>query len=437
MLDPRDTPVSTEDTGVLQAYEDALLSFQSFVGDPVSQLNRVLQDVPDFVLGHLFRAIAFYLSSEQRFLAPAQQSLQAAEGLLAQANHREKLLFAAVHKLVNGQWAAAGRALDEVLLEYPRDALALQAGHLLDFFRGDAANLRNRPSRVLPEWDEDTPGYSYVLGMYAFGLEECNQYAQAEECGRRALQLNRKDAWSVHAVTHVFEMQGRSREGITFLREREADWAVQNNFAYHNWWHLGLLHLEHHEDQQVLDVFDNSIAPGGEITLALLDATAMLWRLHLLGVDYGRRMQPVMELWSEKMAREAGYYAFNDFHAALAFCAAHAVQDLKNLTEHLSHHAGADNLANVAMTRQVGLPLVLGMQAYQQGDFLTAVQHLDEVRGVAQQFGGSHAQRDIVDLTLLSAACKAGLDKRVRSLLNERQMNKPGGVLGQRVLAAA
>ena len=57
----------------------------------------------------------------------------------------------------------------------------------MDFYRGDALNLRNRVSRVLPHWDASVPGYSYVLGMHAFGLEEMNQYPEAEATALRAL----------------------------------------------------------------------------------------------------------------------------------------------------------------------------------------------------------------------------------------------------------
>ncbi len=70
-----------------------------------------------------------------------------------------------------------------------------QIAHFLDFFRGDSLNLRNRISRVLPHWSPEAPMYSFVLGMHAFGLEECNQYPAAEAAGRRALELAPEDAW--------------------------------------------------------------------------------------------------------------------------------------------------------------------------------------------------------------------------------------------------
>ena len=52
-------------------------------------------------------------------------------------------------------------------------------------------------------WHRDVPGYHYVLGMHAFGLEESGDYARAEEQGRAALELDRRDPWAVHAVAHV------------------------------------------------------------------------------------------------------------------------------------------------------------------------------------------------------------------------------------------
>ena len=144
------------------------------------------------------------------------------------ANLRERGLIAATDKLIAGDWHGASQTLDRVLTEFPRDAFTLQIAHLMDFFRGDTLNLRNRISRVLPDWDATVPGYSYVLGMHAFGLEEMNQYPEAEATARRALGMQPRDGWAVHAAVHVMEMQGRIEEGIEFLLSREPDWAPDN-----------------------------------------------------------------------------------------------------------------------------------------------------------------------------------------------------------------
>ena len=91
------------------------------------------------------------------------------------ARHERKSI-AAIAK-----WIDLGAPYDRPLVENPRDIFTIQTAHLFDFFRGDALNLRNRITRVLPHWTDGVPGYSYVLGMHAFGLEECHAYAEAEE----------------------------------------------------------------------------------------------------------------------------------------------------------------------------------------------------------------------------------------------------------------
>ncbi len=123
-------------------------------------------------------------------------------------------------------------------------ALALQWAQLWDFYRGDAAGLRLRPARALPEWDTGDPLHAYVLGLYAFGLEESNLYPQAEEAGREALRRNARVPWAVHAVAHVMEMQGRFEEGSAWLRQHQPNWAEGNGFAGHLWWHKALFRLE-------------------------------------------------------------------------------------------------------------------------------------------------------------------------------------------------
>ena len=435
MLDIRNTPVSIDDAEALAAYEGALKSFQIYVGDPVAQLNTLIEAHPDFIMAHLLRGICFYLSSERVHYPRALASLEAARGCLSQANEREQGFFAATETLMAGRWEAACREFDAVLRAYPHDVLALQTAHLMDFFRGDAKNLRDRPGRVLAEWDEGMPGYSYVMGMQAFGLEESNQYAQAEATGLRALEIDPIDAWAVHAVVHVLEMQGRAAEGIAFLGAREPHWAVDNGFSYHNWWHLALMHLDQGDDERVLEIFDTHIA-GVDDTMVMLDNTAMLWRLHLIGIDVTERMQRAAQVWAQKLeADDKGFYAFNDFHAALAFAACGDDARLAELQAALAASAHGAQISNQLMSAEVGAPLVQGVREYAKGEYAKAASTLLEVRDGAHRFGGSHAQRDVIELTLLSAAHKAQDWNLTRHLRNERRLSKVDDVLGGRICA--
>ncbi len=422
-----------------QHYARAVRSFQTYLGDPIEHVDRALAAEPDFVSGYLFRAIALLLTSERRFVKDARASLEAAESLVGRADAREKGLAHAVRALAAGDWDAACRRFDRVLAEHPTDVFTLQAAHLMDFLRGDAVNLRNRVARVLPRWSAAMPGYSFVLGMYAFGLEECNQYPEAEDAGRRALEMEPQDAWAVHAVAHVMEMQGRVTEGIDWLERRREEWSPSsgpaNAFAYHNWWHLALFHLDRGDASRALAILDEHIVPGvGDVSMGLLDVTALLWRLALLDVPVDDRFRAVAAAWRAKQAEEAGYYAFNDLHAALAFAGAGELEDLARVREAAARAAREGDAANQAMSATVGLPLIEALEDYVAGRFDRALETLAAVRDVASRFGGSHAQRDLLTLLLIDAARRAGQRTLACHYLNERLTAKPASGLGWRMM---
>ena len=370
---------------------------------------------------------------ERRFARDAVKTLDAAAPVLARAGARERALAAATRRLADGDWHGGVAALDQVLMEYPRDLLTIQAAHIVDFVRGDSLNLRNRISRVLPHWSPSVPGYSFVLGMHAFGLEENNQYPEAEATGLRALEMAPEDCWAVHAVTHVHEMQGRIEEGARFLVQRKADWGTPDNgFAYHNWWHLALFHLDRGDHAAALAIYDDVLAGAHGMALSRLDATAILWRLRLEGVDVGARFEAVADAWQGDLEAESGFYAFNDFHAALAFAATGRDAQAARLRQAV-HDATRRSDANAAMSRDVGIGLCEAIHDFAGGRYAAAAEWLATVRDGAIRFGGSHAQRDLLTLTLIEAARLAGRGRLARHYLGERLVHKPGGAWGQRL----
>lgn len=434
LSDARGVPVSTQNRRALDHFEQALWRFHSYVGDPIETIDEVLAEQPDFVLAHVFRATLLLLSSERQYLSEAANHIEHAEALRSQANERERGLTAAARRWLEGDWPAACQTWEEVLVQHPRDAFALQAAHLTDFFLGDSKNLGNRIARVLPAWDEDLPSYSYVLGMGAFGLEECNHYQRAEAMGRRALELELRDGWAVHAVTHVMEMENRYDDGIAWLRSREPDWSPDNGLAFHNWWHLALFHLEREEYDAMLELYDQHIYPEpSSCSMQMLDASALLWRLQLADVDVGERWSQLADDWANKAEQENGYYAFNDVHALMAYLYAgrsQAIADLVQAMEQAVDQVGINSM----MTHDVGLPAARGLIAFAESRFDDAIDYLSQVRGIAHRFGGSHAQRDVINLTLIEAAQRGGHKKLAAHLLNERLAHKPYSPLAHRLM---
>lgn len=236
----------------------------------------------------------------------------------------------------------------------------------------------------------------------------------------RALALAPEDCWAVHAVTHVMEMQGRIDEGVRFLEERMSDWATEDNgFAFHNWWHLALFQVDRGDFGTALSIYDRVLADAHAVALSRLDATAMLWRLRLEGADVGDRFEKVADAWSEALEGEGGFYAFNDFHAAMAFAGAGRDEATRRLRAAIEK-AAREESANGGMTRAVGLDAA-------------------EVRDLSSRFGGSHAQRDVLTLTLIEAARRSGQSRLAEHVLNERLVHKPrsawGGRIAERIAA--
>ncbi|HEY4069848.1 MAG TPA: tetratricopeptide repeat protein [Burkholderiaceae bacterium] len=425
MRDARGNPVGTRSSAALAAAERALWRMMSFYGTPFDDLAEASAADPAWPLPPLMHA-GFLLSLTEPAARPdAQALIERATPLMPQASAREQAHFHALQRLLAGDWHAACAAWEALLLQHPRDALALQWAHLFDFYRGDAVNLRQRIARVLPEWDEADALYPYVLGQYAFGLEECQLYAQAEETGRRALGGAAKVPWAIHAVAHVMEMQGRFTEGAAWMARWHADWAVGNGFVGHLGWHHALFALEALDTTTALQRFDAHLAADpAQISLQRLDASSLLWRLHLLGADVGPRWRALADGWAHSAA-SAGQYAFNDLHLLLALIGAGddaAARDwLHEVDVQSERHTGS----NRAVAHDVGLPLMRGLLAFAHGRFDDAVQRLYPLRALTHRVGGSHAQRDLIDQTLLAAAARASDRSAGRALLNERRLAKP------------
>ena len=87
------------------------------------------------------------------------------------------------------------------------------------------------------------------------------------------------------------------------------------------------------------------------------------------------------------------------------------------------------------MTRDVGLPLARALVAFSRGDHDTCIRELLPMRLHAHRFGGSHAQRDVVHLTLVEAALRSGRTRLAQALAAERIAQKPESPFN-RLLAA-
>lgn len=403
-------------------FDHGLRLLQCYIGDPVSVADEAIAAAPDMSMAHALRAWLLLLSTEAPFLPLARASWEAASQL--PATDRERGHLDAIGHLLQGRWHDAARVLEDVSIAHPRDALALLVGHQLDFFTGQSRMLRDRIARALPAWQAPMPGYHSLLGMYAFGLEECGEYATAERMGRRAVELEARDGWAQHAVAHVLEMTGRKRDGIAWMRANPDAWSRESFFAVHNWWHVAIFHLDLGELDAVFELFDTRIANRpSNVVLEMIDASALLWRLELRGVRVGDRWTALADAWAPHAV--AGNYAFNDVHAAMAFLHGARTSALNSLIEAQREAMNRPD-DNALFTREVGAPMTRALVDFHQGNYRDAARQLRLIRNGAARFGGSHAQRDLLDLTLLEAAQRQGDTRLHAALAAERLAARPG-----------
>jgi tetratricopeptide (TPR) repeat protein len=419
-VDSLGLPLSGASDRAAGLFRTALDGYHRFGGEPFPLLREAIADSPAFVMPRVLLAYMTLIGSNPRVRALGLQAVAELEGL--DADGRETGHVAAVRALAAGEIRGAGRILEDVAIDHPRDVLALQAGQNADFLTGDTRMLRDRIARARPHWDAAMPNYHAVLGMHAFGLEETGHYARAEAAGREAIALEPRNGWAQHAVAHVMEMQDRRADGLAWNLRESDGWTRDSFFKVHLWWHTALFHLGLGQVDEALAVYDGPLREEGS-TLAydLVDAAALLWRLHLAGVDVGGRWDALADVFAQQ---PHGAYAFDDVHAMMAFAAARRDDEAEDTLAALrTAAAGAGD--NGLMSREVGLPVAEAILAFGRGDPATAVERLRAVRNGAGRFGGSHAQRDVLDLTLIAAARAAGQAALAEALQAERAAAVP------------
>jgi tetratricopeptide (TPR) repeat protein len=300
--------------------------------------------------------------------------------------------------------------------------------------------MRDAVAGLLSAWDASVPGYGFLLGCYAYGLEEAGDYAPADDIGRRAVALNPSDIWAAHAVAHVAEMQGRLQDGLEWITTAAAQWRECSNFALHLRWHEGLFHLDLEDHDRVLELYDREVrSQSTDEYLDVTNAVSLLWRLEQAGTGVGSR-------WRELADRARAHVddhslVFVDLHYVMALAAANDAAAVQQFLASCERFAATETGNEASVMATVGLPLARAVSAHRRGLYGDAVAELVPVRTQFRRIGGSHAQRDLFDQLLIDSAWRGGRLDVAAELLAERVARRPRNIWGWKhyasVLAAA
>lgn len=270
-------PVSTASRAAVDAYDRGVRSLLGFGADIIENFRAALEADPDFVLARAALGVSLYLAEK---IPEGRAEMDRAAGATAALSPREKRHVEALALWVAGRGNDAIPVMREHLAEHPGDAVLMQRLYFIYFWQGRSADMLELTRSLRAALPED----SYLLGYHAFALEENRFYAEALPLAERALALDPRDAWAVHAVAHVFYERGENERGVEALPPRIHPCDHLGYFRNHLLWHLALMHLAEGRYDRVGKLF-NSVFGSIPITIGsdLQDAVALAWRLDQIG----------------------------------------------------------------------------------------------------------------------------------------------------------
>jgi hypothetical protein len=358
-------------------------------------IETLLQAQPDFLPAHLLAIAKLVTAKDATALPLLARALDGVAPLERQADSRALAHLAAARAWLARAPLQAAKIYTQLVVETRDDPLSLRLAQSSWYFLGRRANVRCVADHALRTWSPSDAGYDSVLAMAAFGAAETNDGARAEELARRALGAVRSP-FAIHALAHGLAIQDRPIDGARALRALATDWRVGGRMDGHIGWHLALFDLEAGDAHAAFAAFDREQLPAALLDAGgCADATDLLWRLELAGVDVGARWDTLASAWMRHL--EPGFWGFLDVLAGLALQRAGRRAEACALAREL---ALAPRVAGAVTPAVATLPALAALDAFARGAFA------DASRGLAKalpRLGGSLPQRELLRLTQRAA----------------------------------
>ncbi len=402
-------PVSLSADGDLEAWNNTQLGFLAHAAVTPEHLGQTIASDADFALPLICKGLFSLLLGRRELVETALQAERDARAAIARRaiSPREQVFLDALADWNAGSLVQAGNRLDRLARDMPHDALAMKLVQAIRFVLGDAKGMRSSIEAIIPHVSEDHVAFGYIKGCHAFTLEETGEYALAERIGREGVLHSPDDAWGLHAVAHVYDMTNNTTTGIDWLANRESAWSHCNNFRYHVWWHLALMHLDRNEIDAVLNLYDSHIrADKTDDYRDISNAASLLSRLELDGINVGNRWEELADISENRV--EDGCLAFADLHYMLSLVGGDRKDAASRLISRMRMDAKQEAGEMAQIMKHPGLSAAEGLEAFGEGNFTAAFRHLAGARDAMQTVGGSHAQRDVFERLTIEAAIRGG-----------------------------
>lgn len=414
--------LSTSSTDATHAYVEGVDRLLAAHAAPEEAFDRALAADPRFALAQIGLARSLQLLGRG---APAQATAARARELGASLERRERQHVEALALAVAGQGARALALIREHLAEFPRDVMALAAANGVYGLIGFSGR-QDRNEAMLALLDSVAPAYGddwWFLGAHGFARTEALGWKAGAPLIERALALAPRNAHAAHAWAHVCYEKGDDHEGATFVAGWMPGYPKVASLHCHLSWHRAMFELGQGRPDAALALFDADIRPGASRCApfsTLVDSASLLWRRELAGGP------PGPEAWSAVAQHARASFpaigiSFADVHCAVALAAAGDAEGLARWVALLR-----EGVAQGRVPAGEVVPIVAeAMHAFTEGRYDQAIGKLEPVVDQLVRVGGSWAQRDLFELTLLAAYLRADRAADARALLARRIDRQP------------
>lgn len=409
--------LSTESTAAAEEWQQGVDTLLSQNHGPELQFIRAIELDEGFAMAHC--CLAFWYQQRAR-PEEAKRASKRALALAPGVSRRERQQIEAVDLWINGKGRNSIQLIKEHLAEFHRDGLLMRLAHRLYMLGCSGAGSPNFPPEYLALLRQVAPycmdDWAF-LAEYAFAHHETGQLDEAMRLAQLSLDMNQTNAVACHSMTHVFFEQGDASSGEDFLGSWLQGFDSPATSYVHLSWHLALFELAQGKYQETLDRYEDFIRPSvvAKSLSTLNDSASLMWRLQMYaGAAPNKPWQEVCDI-AAPAATRAGV-AFRDAHAALAFAGGGDHERMEEMINRLKTAAeGGDSF-----TRDVVLPLVQGIYAFSQARYAESVRLMEPVFPQMVRIGGSHAQREVFEDTMLEAYIRAEEFEKAEQMLRLR-----------------
>jgi hypothetical protein len=356
----------------------------------------------------------------------ARASLAAAKELAAGLSAREASHIAFFELAYAGRSEPAVAAVREHLAAWPRDALVLATSANPNGLIGASGRIGQK-RQVAELMDSLAPHYGddfWFLAYHALALAEDGRLAAARPKIERSVALNPNNAHGTHGYAHVCYESGDLEAARAYMSGWLATYPRDGFFHGHLSWHLSLCEIQAGNWETALRLYQDAITldrHSGGPQNKVSDATAFLWRAELAGHPRDAAAWRAMYDYANNALPRPGS-GLADLHVILAQAVMRDDAALEARAQQMEAMAGEGRYPSGSY-----LPaLSRGFAAYERGDFAAAIDALAPLAGQNERIGGSRAQHDLIEFTLLKAYLNAGRTEDVQRLLGARRPGPAG-----------